>query len=88
MTTFVNLLLVLAGVYVCAGLGFAVPFLARGVRRLDASAHGATWGFRMIIMPGVVALWPWLAWRWWRGGIRAERNAHRDLAVGPKEEQP
>jgi hypothetical protein len=80
VTILINALLAVAGVYLLVGLAFAVPFVVTGVRRLDAAAHGATWGFRVIIMPGVAAFWPWLAWRWWRGGTHPEHNAHRDRA--------
>lgn len=52
-------------VYLAAGLLFAVVFITRGVGRVDAQAREAGWGFRLIILPGVVALWP-LLWRRWR----------------------
>ena len=81
VTSFVHILLVLTAVYAGVGAVFAVPFVVAGVLRLDESARGATWGFRVAIVPGVVALWPWLAWRWVRGGPRAEHNAHRDCAA-------
>ncbi len=55
----------LAAVYSAAGVVFALAFLARGIERIDPAAHGASWGFRCLIAPGVVALWPWLARRWW-----------------------
>lgn len=51
-------------IYAAAGLVFAVFFLWRGVARLDSAAAGSPLGFRLIILPGVVALWPLLAWRW------------------------
>ena len=50
-----------------AGALFAVPFLLRGVNQIDPVAREGTWGFRMIIAPGVVVLWPLLALRWLRG---------------------
>jgi hypothetical protein len=63
MVVFANLLSVFLGVYVAAGLVFAVPFVLRGVNRVDPVAGESTWGFRLIIVPGVVALWPLLASR-------------------------
>ena len=78
--TVVHVLLILLVAYASLGLALAVPFLAKGAARLDPGALGATWGFRLIIVPGVVALWPWLAWRWWRGNSVNEHNAHRDRA--------
>lgn len=69
------------GVYVVLGVLFAVPFSWRGVGRIDPAATDGTWGFRLLIIPGVVAFWPWLAWRWFRGSPPSEeRNAHRHAA--------
>ena len=71
-------LVTVAGVYVALGVLVAVPFTIVGVGRIDPAAEDGTWGFRVLIVPGVVALWPWLAWRWLRGiPPRDERNAHR-----------
>ena len=70
----------LFGLYVALGIGFALLFHWRGLARVDRSAALSTWGFRIMITPGVVALWPLLALRWARGnGVpKPERNAHRD----------
>lgn len=55
---------VLAGkVYLLAGIVFAVWFAARGAGRLDPGATGSTPGFRLLLIPGAVALWPYLAAR-------------------------
>jgi len=74
---------ILLGAYLLAGLAFAPPFVIRGVGRIDPAARGASWGFRLIVVPGVVALWPLLARRWLAGAPPPhERNAHRDAARG------
>ena len=72
----------LACVYFALGLVFGVFFVARGVERVDPGALGATLGFRLIVLPGIVALWPLFAFRWLAGGPGPpiERNAHRDAA--------
>jgi uncharacterized membrane protein YdfJ with MMPL/SSD domain len=81
MVALAEVLTVVVGVYVAAGVLFAVPFVLRGVNRIDPVAQGGTWGFRLIIVPGVVALWPLLALRWLRGAQPPEeRNAHRATA--------
>lgn len=78
MVAFAEVLTGVVGTYVAAGVVFAVPFVLRGVNRIDPVAREGTWGFRLIIVPGVVALWPWLALRWLRGAQPPEeRNAHR-----------
>ena len=53
-----------AGAYVAAGVVFAAAFVTWGVSRIDPVAREGTWGFRLIILPGVVALWPLLLIRW------------------------
>jgi hypothetical protein len=68
--------------YAAAGVLFAVPFVARGVAAVDPLARSATWGFRLLILPGVVIFWPLLARRWAQGQSEppVEINAHRRLA--------
>ncbi len=69
------------GVYAGLGLLFGVAFVLRGAARIDPQAVGGSWGFRLAILPGVVALWPLLARRWARGGPPPEeRSPHRDPA--------
>ena len=71
--------LILMGVYLLCGLVFAAPFVLAGVGRIDPHAAHGTWGFRLLIMPGTILLWPLLAQRWLRGVHEPpeERNAHR-----------
>ena len=73
-------------VYLLLGMLFAGPFVLRGVGRIDSVAAKGTWGFRLIIVPGVIALWPVLLRRWRRGeSAPEERNAHR---LAARERQP
>jgi hypothetical protein len=51
-------------VYVAIGCTFAAAFVMAGIHRVDPQAKGAGMGFRMIVLPGVAALWPWLLYRW------------------------
>jgi hypothetical protein len=57
-------------VYAAAGLLFGAWFVWAGVRKLDSQAVGTGVGFRLVILPGVVALWPVVIWKW-----RAARRA-------------
>ena len=50
-------------VYAAIGLLFAAAFVTRGMHRVDPAAIGAPIGFRLIILPGVAILWPWLRTR-------------------------
>lgn len=76
--------LILIGVYLICGLAFDVPFALVGAGRIDPHAAHGTWGFRLLIMPGTVLLWPLLARRWLKGVHEPpeERNAHRCAARG------
>jgi len=52
--------------YLALGILFALAFVAIGIGRVDPVAKDSSVGFRLIIFPGVVALWPWLLKRWIR----------------------
>ena len=60
-------------VYALAGAVFAAGFVAAGIQRVDRVAENASLGFRLIVLPGVAALWPVLLVRW-------IRTARRDAA--------
>ena len=53
-----QLLIQTVAVYVGLGAAFALVFLWRWVGRLDPAAEHGTWGFRVLVFPGVAALWP------------------------------
>lgn len=72
------------GAYVAVGFLFAIAFVSVGAARIDPGARAAPLGFRLLIFPAAVALWPLLARRW-LGGAQApptETNAHRRAARG------
>ena len=50
--------------YAALGVVFALVFVFRGVQKLDVVAHGAGIGFRLLILPGVAAVWPLFLNRW------------------------
>jgi hypothetical protein len=50
--------------YLVIGFLFAVAFVTVGIGRMDHVAKDSGFGFRLIIVPGVVALWPLLLKRW------------------------
>jgi hypothetical protein len=52
--------------YSAAGLAFAIAFVLFGISRVDPVAEHSPIGFRLIVMPGVAALWPLLLARWLR----------------------
>jgi hypothetical protein len=50
--------------YAAIGLLFAAAFLTVGISRVDPVSKGSGIGFRLIILPGVAALWPVMLKRW------------------------
>jgi hypothetical protein len=56
--------------YVLSGLAVGVPFVLRGVDRVDEAARGAPVAFRLVILPGTAALWPLIAVKW----VKAPRS--------------
>ena len=68
----------LLAVWLATGLLVGISFVLIGVRRSDPAAHRGTWGFRLLILPGAVALWPLVLRRWVRGDSPpTERTPHR-----------
>lgn len=52
------------GLYLAIGLAFAVVFVAFGLRRLDPIAAAGPLRFKLLIAPGVAALWPLMIVLW------------------------
>ena len=54
----VQIMLIIVLVYLLMGVVFVIPFLMKGLRKLDEGAHGGSIGFKIIIIPGVIVFWP------------------------------
>ena len=85
MTT--QFLLLAVAFYLIGGFVFAIPFVCLGVGKIDPHAVHGSWGFRLLIIPGTILLWPLLAFRWLSGAQEPpeERNPHR-CAVRPEKQ--
>jgi hypothetical protein len=68
-----------AAVYISSGIAFALAFVCLGVQRVDGEAAGASWAFRLFIIPGVTAFWPMLLRRWIfaNGEAPLQKDPHR-----------
>ncbi|MFN8291045.1 MAG: hypothetical protein U0U70_12380 [Chitinophagaceae bacterium] len=60
--------------YLAIGLLFAIAFVIKGAARIDETAKGSGWGFRLIIIPGSVIFWPFLLRKW----IQAVKHHRHD----------
>lgn len=56
-------LLQFATLYGAVGFGVGVAFLFFGLERCEPAARGA-YGFRPLLLPGLMLLWPLVLWRW------------------------
>jgi len=69
--------------YLFMGLIFAFPFVFLGAKKIDPSAVDASLGFKLVIVPGVIAFWPVLLLRWIKGSPPpVESSPHRDSPCG------
>ena len=77
-----EILLITTGIYLLCGLVFAIPFVLFGAGKIDPHAKHGGWGFRLLIIPGTMFLWPLLARRWLKGVQEPpeENNPHRCAA--------
>ena len=67
-----RLFVTLLGAYAAVGAVFAVFFLWKWVARFDRAAANGTWGFRVLVFPGIVLFWPLFLERLLRGRNRVE----------------
>jgi hypothetical protein len=51
-------LVAVLAVYLAAGALVAALIAVKGLARIEAGAHGMPWSARLLILPGLVALWP------------------------------
>lgn len=60
----VDVMLAGLGIYLGIGVLFAAAFVWKGASRIDPAAGSTGVPFRLLIVPGSVALWPLLAAKW------------------------
>lgn len=74
----IELLLLALAIYLLLGGVFALPFLIKGAPAIDPAAKAGSWGFKVMILPGVALFWPLLCKRWFKGELPPEeKSAHR-----------
>lgn len=60
----VCVLLAVLGIYGLLGLLLLFPLHRFVLPAIDESTRGASWGFKVLVSPGLVALWPVLLSKW------------------------
>jgi hypothetical protein len=60
----VEISLIIVAIYLVLGVCFVIPFLIKGLAKVDEGTHGSTIGFKIIIIPGVIVFWPVLLKKW------------------------
>ncbi len=75
-------LVTILGIYLVLGLAFALFFVFFAAGGVDPAASEGTWGFRVLILPGVAAFWPLFLGRLLTGVTAppVERHPHRQAA--------
>lgn len=73
----VEVILQIVLIYLLIGVLFVVPFLIKGLTKVDEGAHGASIGFKIIIIPGVIVFWPVLLNKWTKKRATERRKQHQ-----------
>lgn len=64
MELFVSSILIIVGIYLLIGVFVYFPLLNKGIPSFDDSMHETPLSFKVLIFPGVVALWLPLVLKW------------------------
>lgn len=70
----VEILLIITAIYLALGVLFVIPFLMKGLNKIDEGANGSTIGFKIIIIPGVIVFWPVLLSKWMKKKTYPQRR--------------
>ncbi len=60
----VTAILLIVFIYLMMGVVFVIPFLWKGISKVDEGTRHGTIGFKIIIIPGVIVFWPVLLNKW------------------------
>ncbi len=63
METIINIFLSILGVYFLIGLLFGLYFIIKGATRIDPLMQDTKKKVRVLLLPGVIATWPFLIGR-------------------------
>ncbi len=60
MILIVDVFLALLLLYLATGIVYSIFFYTLGARKIDEGYSESPWHFKVLILPGVVCLWPFL----------------------------
>ena len=70
----IGLIFIVIAIYLALGFIFSIAFITKGVEKIDKGAHGASFGFWIIIIPGTMIFWPLLLRKW----LNSSKANHHD----------
>ena len=65
----IEIILIIVAIYLLGGVLFVIPFLMKGLNKIDEGANGSTIGFKIIVIPGVIVFWPVLLAKWMKSNL-------------------
>lgn len=74
-----GMLVGISGAYVVVGVVVAVLFFTRWLKDFDPSAKDGSGGFRVLVTPGIIALWPLIVMKVFMIGKQAEGDGAETL---------
>lgn len=84
MEAFAEILLSLIGIYAATGATVAVLLHVRGLHRIDPGVEHTSVFFRVLITPGLIALWPWMLAKWRKIASGQPAQGDPTLPVTPR----
>lgn len=64
MEEVVQYILQFTGIYLALGALFSLVFYFKGLKHIDAIGHNGSLFFKLLILPGLVMLWPIFLIKW------------------------
>lgn len=64
MEVVVSYIFTVIGIYLLLGFLYYLAFIFKWAAQLDENTKGSGIGFKLLILPGTLALWPVLYWKW------------------------
>lgn len=64
MENIISIIVNITGSYLALGVLFSVVFMWKGLEKVDESAKGSSWFFKVLIFPGMVAFWVLFLNKW------------------------